>query len=453
MLHRITLLAGLGALVLTGSAAAQDAAQRSPWGSTALETPYREDISAAEKVAGLAKVWSEVKFNFANFDQVPELDWDSLFLAFIPQVESTTSTLEYYRTLQRFTAPLEDGHTRVQLPPELADLERGRAPIHTRLTEGRVIVHRVYTDSLPEVAALGIEPGMEVVAVDGVPVKEYVAEHIAPFRGNNTPQGRDRTLYDYALLRGPVGTPVILTLRDRDGAERSVSLPRLRRIPGSWSLVEFEKLEEGIGYLTIRSFAWDQVLAEVDSLFPLIQETDALIIDLRGNGGGNGRIGWPILGYLTDDTLTYQQWFSREYRPIWRAWGEEQQLFLNPPGTWPADSERFYAKPVAVLIRSRTASMAENFCVGFRIMNRGLIIGEATAGSSGTPLFFALPGGGRGQVVTTRGQYPGGEEYIGVGVVPDIEVLPTVEDVWNGRDPVLERATEELRRLTIGAGT
>ncbi|NIN11713.1 MAG: hypothetical protein GTO61_10000 [Gemmatimonadales bacterium] len=388
-----------------------------------------------------------MRFNFSNFDLVPDLDWDSLFLAFIPRVEATNSTLDYYRTLREFTARIEDGHTRIILPPELADMEAGRAPLQTRLTEGRVIVHHVYTDSLPELDSLAIQPGMEVIAVDGIPVMEYVAERVAPFHGSNTPQGRDRYLYEYALLRGPVGVPVALTLRDGNGVERSVSVPRLRRIPGSPSLVEFKDLGDGLGYISIRSFGWDEVLAAVDSLFGAIQETDALIIDLRENGGGDGRIGWTILGYFTDSPLTYQQWFSREYRPIWRAWGRPERVYRESPGTWPADGTRFYSKPVAILTRSRTASMAENFCVGFRIMNRGLIIGEATAGSSGTPLFFTLPGGGRGQVVTTRGQYPDGREYIGVGVAPDIELTPTIEDVRGGRDPVLDRATKELSQL------
>jgi C-terminal processing protease CtpA/Prc len=90
--------------------------------------------------------------------------------------------------------------------------------------------------------------------------------------------------------------------------------------------------------------------------------------------------------------------------------------------------------------------MAENFCVGFHIMNRGKIIGGPTMGSSGTPLSFTLPGGGTAQVVTTRSSYPDGKEFIGTGVKPDIEVYPKIEDFRTGRDRILEKALEYLNK-------
>ena len=109
-----------------------------------------------------------------------------------------------------------------------------------------------------------------------------------------------------------------------------------------------------------------------------------------------------------------------------------------------ADDKKYYSRPVVLLTRSRTASMAENFCVGFQIMHRGKIIGGPTMGSSGTPLFFSLPGGGSAQVVTTKNMYPDGKELIGYGVQPDMEVYPTIEDFRMGRDRVLEKALEYL---------
>ena len=74
-------------------------------------------------------------------------------------------------------------------------------------------------------------------------------------------------------------------------------------------------LEPNIGYLAIRSFAWDEVLEQVDSLFPKILQTDALIIDRCENSGGSGRIGWPILGFLTDEPFRYFKRKSRQYVP------------------------------------------------------------------------------------------------------------------------------------------
>jgi hypothetical protein len=50
------------------------------WEGKALDTPYRENISVEEKVAGLSKFWSEVKYNFIFVDRLLEVDWDSQYL-------------------------------------------------------------------------------------------------------------------------------------------------------------------------------------------------------------------------------------------------------------------------------------------------------------------------------------------------------------------------------------
>ncbi len=58
------------------------------WDNPILEIPYKENLTEDEKIAGLSKFWSEVKFNFANFDLVPELNWDQAFLEFLPRVRA-----------------------------------------------------------------------------------------------------------------------------------------------------------------------------------------------------------------------------------------------------------------------------------------------------------------------------------------------------------------------------
>ncbi len=73
-----------------------------------------KELSVSEKLYGLSLFWSEVSYNFAFFDQVPDLNWDSAYLEFIPRVIASESTYEYYRELQRFCALLKDGHTNIQ---------------------------------------------------------------------------------------------------------------------------------------------------------------------------------------------------------------------------------------------------------------------------------------------------------------------------------------------------
>src|SRR6218665_1771244 len=89
------------------------------WESANMATPYQTNIPENEKMAGLAKLWSELKYNFVNFDLVPNVNLDSLYFAYLPKVRQTKSTLEYYWVMQELTAQLKDGHTNINVPAEL----------------------------------------------------------------------------------------------------------------------------------------------------------------------------------------------------------------------------------------------------------------------------------------------------------------------------------------------
>jgi len=418
--------------------------EQSLWENNFMNTPYRENISETEKTAGLSKLWSEIKFNYINFDHVPEINIDSLYLAYLPKIKETGNTNEYYQVLQEFCVHLQDGHTEIQFPEELRNLHNGKVPIQTRLVENKVIITNIYDEAL---LAEGLKPGIEITHIDNLETRKYVEKYIQPYWTSNSKHGRNRTVFEYALLRGPVDKNVRITCKMDDGSPQTVELPRLKYIPMEWKPVSYKELEDNIGYVKINSFYADEIVVLFDSVFNHIQNNDALIIDLRENGGGNGRVGWTILGYFTDTPFQIFNWKSRLYRPIWRAWGRREETYEKTNQYRYADHKKYYSNPIVLLTRSRTASMAENFCMGFKIMKRGKIIGEPTAGTSGTPLIFSLPGGGKGQVVTTRSTFPDGTELIGKGVEPDIIVSPGIEDFKNGYDPILNKAITYLKNL------
>lgn len=413
------------------------------WENPFINTPYKENLSDDEKVAGLSKLWSEIKYNFVYFEHVPELNWDSLYMAFLPKVQQTQSTLDYYRALQEMCAHLKDGHTGVNWPPAVYDQVYGWPPIRTRLIEGRVLITKVFDDSLLET---GIRPGLEILRIDGLPVKDYANSRIAPFARASTPQGLAEQLYSYQLLNGAKESPVELELRDSKG---KILKRTLSRTPSKKSAptpdVEFKMLKGNIAYMAINTFSNESAVTQFDSLLPLIQKADALILDVRENGGGNSGTSFRLLGYLTADSFRIGRWVTREYRPMYRAWGRSEREYEEPQSLWPPQGSKHFEKPVAVLISARTGSAAEDFCVAYNVMNRGPLIGEPTCGSTGQPLIFSLPGGGNAFVCTAHCFYPDGKEFVGVGVLPDIEVRPTVKDVRAGKDPILTAAIEWLK--------
>jgi carboxyl-terminal processing protease len=417
------------------------------WENPFINTPYKENLSDEERVAGLSKLWSEIKYDFVYFNRVPGLNWDSLYMAFLPRVQQTQSTLDYYRTLQEMCAYLKDGHTGVNWPPALYDEVYYRPPIQTRLIEDHVLITKVSDDSL---VRAGIRPGLEILGIDGVPVKEYANTRIAPFAKASTPQGLAEQLYSYQLLNGPKESSVELALQDAKGKTLTRTLSRNPSWEsGSSPDVEFKMLKGNIAYVALNTFSEESVVTQFDSLFPFIQKADALILDLRENGGGNSGTGFRVLGYLTADSFDIERWASRDYSPMHRAWGRSEIEVEEPAVRWAPQGSKHFDKPVALLISARTGSAAEDFCVAFDLMNRGPMIGEPTYGSTGQPLIFNLPGGGNAFVCTAHCYYPDGKEFVGVGVLPDIEVHPTVKDMRKGKDPVLEAAIDELKHVRI----
>jgi len=73
-------------------------------------------------------------------------------------------------------------------------------------------------------------------------------------------------------------------------------------------------------------------------------------------------------------------------------------------------------------------------------------MGTMTAGSTGQPLILRLPHGIVAGITTKRDMTPEGEDFVGVGLAPDVEVLDSAESIAEGRDLVLERAVEHLLR-------
>lgn len=418
--------------------------QKGFWESKALKTPYRENISEEEKIAGLSKFWSEAKYNFVNFDLLPDLNFDSLYFSYLPKVRNTKSTLEYYQIMAKFGAILRDGHTNVYAPQELANELYARPLLRSRLVEEKVLIVGIYD---PKLEKEGIKVGQEIVEVNGLPVKEYAARYVIPYQSSSTWQDREVRAYDYALFAGSIHQPIELQLRDKSGSMQKHTIFRVKPEERSAKLTvppfEYSMLKGNIAYVALNSFGSDSAANAFAANYEDISKANAIIFDVRNNGGGSSSVGWNILSYLIEKPFPIHAWYTREYRPSYRAWNNVQQVYGGKNHLYP-NKKFFYSKPVVVLTSARTFSAAEDFAAAFKSLDRGQIIGSATGGSSGQPLLISLPGNGTARICTKRDALANGEDFVGKGVQPDKKVAQTIEDVRKGVDTVLEEAIRQL---------
>jgi C-terminal processing protease CtpA/Prc len=431
-------------------------------------------ISNADKIYGLSKFWQEVNYNFIYLEKVDKKMWDSAYKAAIVDVQKTTNDYEYFRTMQKFCALLKDGHTNVYLPQSKAFFTMtnafGEYNIFLQNFEGKAIVVKTNLSKKDEIPF-----GSEVIEVNGKTTQQYINDEVAPYISSST----DYVLQDGCiknLLRGLEGESYDVKIKKPDGKIIALKLTHKKTeekelfpaIDANKKLLDFSWQKDDIAYVSLNSFAEARIVDSFKKILPELYKAKALIIDLRFNGGGSSSIGKTILEYFINDTLLYgSRQRSRLHIPSHKAWG----AFLNGKDTvdnafdkksylmyrdefyydfeYAPDTVKLTAKrivvPTVVLIGHNTASAAEDFLIYADNQNHFIKMGSYTFGSTGQPFTFSLPGKGSARVCTKADTYPDGRVFVGVGIKPDVEVVPTLNDYLQKKDVVLESALKYVK--------
>ena len=119
---------------------------------------------------------------------------------------------------------------------------------------------------------------------------------------------------------------------------------------------------------------------------------------------------------------------------------------MKPRPIMPVEGKKIYTKPAVLLVNAGTFSSAENFCVAFRGARRGTIIGTPTGGSTGNPISVDL-GFGVGCCICTKHELDAdGNEFVGIGIRPDIEVAENEDLFLRNNDNVVDAGLKELEK-------
>jgi C-terminal processing protease CtpA/Prc len=199
----------------------------------------------------------------------------------------------------------------------------------------------------------------------------------------------------------------------REQAERREQM-RSRMAAGNFGFEKLERLEGNVGYIDLRGFAPAEMAGEsAAAAMNFLTNTDALIIDLRKNGGGDPSMVALLCSYLfSPEPVHLNDLYFRPDDSTHQWW-----TFPYVPG------KRYEDKPVYLLTSQRTFSAEEEFTYNLKNLKRVTIVGETTGGG-------AHPGGGRplddhfGMFVPTgRAINPITKtNWEGTGVPPDVAV-------------------------------
>ena len=145
------------------------------------------------------------------------------------------------------------------------------------------------------------------------------------------------------------------------GAKTNYGFERVERLPGN------------LGYLKLNLFEPGEAAQKVAAAaMNFLARTDALIIDLRDNGGGSPEMIAYLSGYLFDETVHLNSFYNRPTDDTSQTWSRDDV----------AGDRYGESKPVYVLTSHYTFSAAEEFTYNLKSMKRATIVGETTGGGA-----------------------------------------------------------------------
>ena len=279
------------------------------------------------------------------------------------------------------------------------------------MQDGQVVIVRPLPGSPAEKA--GLLPADIIQEVDGTPLE-----------GMNL-------LDAIALIRGPEGTTVLLTIQrpSETNAEAEIFEVVITRKKQELPTVEGRMLDDGIAYIRLYEFNSPSANRMKDTLEELIeQDPQGLIFDLRDNPGGYLQSAVLIASQFIDDgVVLYER--GRD--------GSEHEYSVRGKGV-------ATSIPLVVLVNGGTASASEIVAGAIQDHNRGILIGQQTVGKGSVQTSHHLSDGSSLHVTIARWYTPNDEQIDMKGLTPDLVVKNSSEDLALGLDSQLERAQQYL---------
>ncbi len=200
-------------------------------------------------------------------------------------------------------------------------------------------------------------------------------------------------------------------------------------------------LTDEIGYLHMADFkdAVGPTTEAIDAFMSEFAQARALVVDVRGNPGGNARVVEEVANRFADR--------KRHYMRVWTRYGPRHDD-LGPAdcrNVEPGGPIRFTG-PTVLLTHRLSASGADNFALAMRVLPHVTLVGDPTEGAFASQFPDRMPNGWVLWVAFKTATDHNGVCYDGLGVPPDLRIWNTPANIVAGTDRVLEFAQQLLER-------
>lgn len=385
---------------------------------------------AGYRLLAIYRYWNMINY-FYPYKNLIQEDVDHLLPDFIPKIVASKNELDYTLTILELIGRIKDTHANLWGENEVLGRFFGNrfAPIGLAFVENRAVVTYYYNDQLG--AESGLKIGDVITHVNHIPVEELLHERLKYCPASNY-QTQLRIFASILLRSNDEKIEISFNRFDQEFVSmvKTYASSDLN-IYKEYSFADtcFKELSNGILYVNHGKLT----SSDIEGVWIKMKKAKGLIIDLR---------------QYPSEFLLYQM--SALLMPKKTPFAKVSVGSLDNPGTFAYNeplsvgivNKKYFKGKVVILVNEQTQSSGEFHAMAYRVHPNSLVIGSQTAGADGNVTELYLPGNLYSMFSGIGIYYPDGTETQGIGIVPNIEVKPTIKGVIEGRDELVEKAIE-----------
>jgi carboxyl-terminal processing protease len=393
---------------------------------TYVQAQETAKLSLQERVLLASKIYLIVSSVFPRLSQEK---FDTQYREYVARILDSDDRRQFDLFSMEFIAGLHDGHT--WFYDKWLDQNYGQPvgfiayPI-----DGKWVVTRSLLDA--------VKTGDVLAKIDGASIVEFYAANVKYVSASSD---RDAGV---SFFDTPAIFPPRFTLTLEGGRQVAIDRARDKKREEGMPKTEGRWLApDTVAYVKVPTFHGIETQAQAIEYLRTFQRAKAVILDVRGNPG----LGQPTALQVTLMKRPYNTWtitsamkggvLLRDYDA---AYPERSEITSSDAVVHP--SEPVYSGRLFLLVDRGCTCACEDFVMPFKVYKRATLLGEATAGTFSFTNFKEFENGMLLNVASIRHTFPDGSQFEGIGIMPDVELHPTPEDLRLGRDVVLTKALE-----------
>ncbi|MCS3871567.1 C-terminal processing protease CtpA/Prc [Chryseobacterium ginsenosidimutans] len=396
------------------------------------ENPYEKMTYPDEgyRLLSLFRYWNIIQYYFPYKNLIDE-DWKGVLTEFIPKFINAKDETEYTLASLEIIARIHDTHAGVWGNNRALSKYFGErySPVKLIFAENKAVVNDFYNDNLGKES--GLQKGDIITEINGKSVDNIIKNRLKYIPASNYPTQLRNIAYN--ILNSNSETITIKFSRNGKEESKTIKTYTLSELKSKKEEKPFFKmLDNNIAYVYMGSVD----SKKLDETFNQIKNTKGLVIDFRNYPSDFVTV---KMGRLLKPSLT-------EFVKLTTTDSSQPGLFtFTSTLKIPGEGKSSYQGKIAILINEITQSSAEFHTMAFRTAPNAKVFGSTTAGADGNVSKIMLPGNISTMISGIGVYYPDGKETQRIGIVPDVEVKPTIDGIKNNKDEVMEKALDWIK--------